>query len=215
VIPTGLVEAAGPWSYVVLFVLTAGETGAFIGLILPGETLILFAAALAGRGALDPFLLAAAVVGGGAAGDSIGFALGHRYEHRPGAERMRRRIRSGGRVGRARDLLLRRGGPAVFVGRFIGFVRSFLPFTAGAIGMPYRRFLPYSAAASVVWGIGNVLAGYFLGSSAERLLRTAGTAGAAAVAAVALIALLLVRIRRRRRTARSPLPAEPGRQPPG
>jgi membrane protein DedA with SNARE-associated domain len=74
---------------------------------------------------------------------------------------------------------------------------------AGAIGMPYRRFLPYSAAASVVWGIGNFLAGYLLGSSAELLLRKAGTAGAAVVAAVALTVLLLLRIRRRRRTARS------------
>ncbi|WP_326731551.1 DedA family protein [Streptomyces phaeochromogenes] len=200
-IPTEFVEAAGLWTYVLVFAITAGETSAFIGLLLPGETLILLAAALAGRGDLDPVLLTAAVIGGGITGDSLGYALGHWYEHRPSSERLRRRIRPGGGIDRAQDFLLRRGGAAVFTGRFIGFVRSFLPFAAGAVGMPFRRFFLYSSAASVLWGTANVLAGYFLGASAEKLIRTAGVAGAGAAAAVTLVVLLVVRIRRRRRTA--------------
>jgi membrane protein DedA with SNARE-associated domain/uncharacterized membrane protein YccC len=200
--PTALVESAGLWSYVVVFALTAGETGAFIGVVLPGETLILLAAALAGRGDLDPILLAVAVVAGGITGDSIGFALGHWYEHRRGAERLRGRVRPGSRIGQARDFLLRHGGVAIFTGRFIGFVRSFLPFAAGAAGMRYRRFLLFSAAASLVWGVGNVLAGYFLGAAAGRLLRTAGLAGAGGAGVLTVMLLLLFRIRRRR-TARA------------
>ncbi|MEY9964786.1 membrane-associated protein [Streptacidiphilus sp. MAP12-16] len=195
-IPTGLVAAAGPWSYLVVFALIAGETSAFIGVIFPGETLVLLAAALAGRGVLDPVLLAGTVVGAAIAGDTIGFALGHWFEQRSGADRPRPRPRAGRGVGRARDLLRRRGGAAVFIGRFIGFVRSFVPFTAGAVGMRYRRFLPYSASAALVWGVGNVLAGYFLGSSAERLVRAAGIAGAAVAAAVAVAVFLLLRHRR-------------------
>jgi membrane-associated protein len=203
VIPTHLVETAGVWSYVLVFALTAGETSAFIGIVLPGETLILLAAALAGRGLLDPVVLTAAVVVGGITGDSLGYALGHWYEHRPGAQWLRRRISPGSRTGRARDFLVRRGGAAVFTGRFVGFVRSFLPFAAGALGMPYRQFLPYSASASLVWGTGSVLAGYFLGSSAERLLSTVGVAGVTGVAAAAAIAAGLLIVRRiRRRTRR-------------
>jgi len=208
--PYALIEAPGAWSYVVLFAVTAGETSAFVGLLLPGETLILLAAAVAGRGGLDPVLLAAAVVTGGMTGDTLGYALGHWYERRPGAERLRRRIQSGSRIGRAQGFLLRHGGAAVFTGRFIGFVRTFLPFAAGMAGMPYRRFFPYSTAASLVWGVGNVLLGYFVGSAATELLHTAGLTGAAALAAVAVALLVLVWIRRRRRHGEMPVTAMAG-----
>ncbi|KOU66891.1 hypothetical protein ADK57_18225 [Streptomyces sp. MMG1533] len=71
-----LIEAAGWWSCVVVFAVTAGETSAFIGVLLPGETVILLASALAGRGDLDPLLLSALVVAGGMTGDGLGYALG-------------------------------------------------------------------------------------------------------------------------------------------
>jgi membrane-associated protein len=71
----GVIEAAGWWSYAVVFVLTASETSAFIGLLVPGETAILLAAAVAGRGELNAFLVAAVVVAGAVTGDSLGYAL--------------------------------------------------------------------------------------------------------------------------------------------
>lgn len=209
--PSALIEAPGAWSYVVLFAVTAGETSAFVGLLMPGETLILLAAAVAGRGGLDPVLLATAVVTGGITGDSLGYALGHWYERRPGAERLRRRIRSWSRIGRAQDFLLRHGGAAVFTGRFIGFVRTFLPFAAGMAGMSYRRFFLYSATASSVWGVGNVLLGYFVGPAATELLHTAGLTGAAVLAAAAVALLVLMWIRRRRGHGGTPVTVLAGR----
>ncbi|MFF3254152.1 DedA family protein [Actinacidiphila glaucinigra] len=199
----GLIEAAGWWTYAVVFAVTAGETSAFVGLLLPGETVILLASAIAGRGDLNPLLLAAVVVTGGMLGDSLGFALGRHCERHPGS-RMHR-IRPDSRTGRAQHFLVRHGGAAVFTGRFVGFVRTFLPFVAGASGMPYRRFFLYSSAASLVWGVGNVLLGYFAGAAATELLHRAGllaipvlvVAGAAALVATRLLA------RRRRGTARS------------
>ena len=204
---TSVVETAGLWSYAVVFALTAGETSAFIGLFLPGETLILFAAALSARGDLNPVVLAITVVTGGIVGDSVGYAVGRWYHRWPRPEWTRRRSTRGpaapgddrraSRVGKARSFLRRHGGSAVFIGRFIGFVRTLLPFVAGASGMPYRRFLPYSAAACVVWGVASVIAGYFLGSAAERLLRTVGVAGGIAAVGAVVVALLAVSIRRR------------------
>lgn len=211
----GLIEAAGWWSYVVVFAVTAGETSAFVGLLLPGETVILLAAAIAGRGDLDPLLLAAAVVTGGMAGDSLGFALGRHCERHPGT--WLHRIRPDSRIGRAQHFLLRHGGAAVFTGRFVGFVRTFLPFVAGASGMPYRRFFAYSSAASLVWGVGNVLLGYFAGAAATELLHRAGlvaipvlvAAGAAALVATRLVA----RHRRGSARAASRIVASGGRAP--
>jgi len=199
-----LIEAAGWWSYLVVFAVTAGETSAFIGVLLPGETVILLASAIAGQGDLDPVLLAALVVTGGMTGDSLGYALGHWYGRRPNA-RLIRRIRPDGRMGRAHDFLMRHGGAAVVTGRFIGFVRTFLPFAAGASGMPYRRFFLFSTVASLIWGIGNVLLGYFAGAAATDFLHAAGPIVATVLAAVAVALFGLVWVLRRRRgSARAP-----------
>lgn len=196
----GLIEAAGWWTYVVVFAVTAGETSAFVGLLLPGETVILLASAIAGRGDLDPLLLAAAVVTGGMVGDSLGFALGRYYERHPGTRL--HRIRPDSRMGRAQHFLVRHGGAAVFTGRFVGFVRTFLPFVAGASGMPYRRFFRYSSAASLVWGVGNVLLGYFAGAAATELLHQAGLVAIPALVAAGAAALVTRRLVTRRRRAR-------------
>lgn len=193
-----LIEAAGWWSYVVVFILTAGETSAFVGVLLPGETVILLASAIAGRGDLNAVLLATLVVTGGMTGDSLGYALGRWYGRRPNA-RLTHRARPGSRIGRAHDVLMRHGGAAVVGGRFIGFVRTFLPFAAGASGMPYRRFFLFSTVASLIWGIGNVLLGYFAGAAATDFLHAAGPIGAAVLAVVTVAPFGLVRLLRRRR----------------
>jgi membrane-associated protein len=200
------------WAYALIFVLTAGETSAFIGLVLPSETVVLFAAALSSRGVLNPFLLALAVIAGGIVGDSTGYWVGRLFGKRLDTPREGRRCRPGGRVDRAAGYLRRRGGPAVFTGRFIGFVRSFVPFTAGAARMPYRSFLGYSAAASLTWGPLNVAAGYFLGASASRLLRTAGLAGLIAVGVLVLVLAGVLAWRRHR--AQSAAAAEPSTDTP-
>ncbi|GAB2718795.1 DedA family protein [Kitasatospora kifunensis] len=212
---TSLVQAAGLWSYALIFTLTAAETSAFVGLLLPSETVILFAAALSAHGTLNPLLLTAAVVTGGIIGDSSGYALGRLLGKRVDARQRGHRIRPGGRIDRAGGYLRERGGPAVFTGRFIGFVRSFVPFAAGAAKMPYRRFLGFSASASLAWGLGNVALGYFLGASAQRLLHTIGLAGVAALAGVLVVAVLVLwwRSRKRARTAqRTPVRAPTARQ---
>ncbi|MFG1667836.1 DedA family protein [Streptomyces sp. Y7] len=193
-----LIEAAGWWTYLLLFAVTAGETSAFVGLLLPGEAAILFASALAGHGQLNVLLLAAAVVAGGMSGDSLGYALGHRCKHRPNA-RMARHARPDHRIGRAQAFLLRHGGTAVITGRFVGFVRTFLPFAAGASGMPYRRFFLYSTVASVIWGIGNVVLGYFAGAAVIDVLHSVGLIALGAIAAAAVTVFTVVRIHTRRR----------------
>ncbi|MER5916847.1 VTT domain-containing protein [Streptomyces sp. NPDC001982] len=96
------------------------------------------------------------------------------------------RFRPGRRTGRTHAFLMRYGWAAVFTGRFIGFVRTFLPFAAGASNMPHRRFFLYSTAASLVWGVGNVLLGYFAGTAATEFLHSVGLITAAALAAAAV-----------------------------
>ncbi|MBW8800840.1 MAG: DedA family protein [Streptomyces sp.] len=205
----GVIEAAGWWSYVVVFVLTASETSAFVGLLVPGETAVLLGAAVAGRGGLNVFLLAAVVVAGAVTGDSLGYALGRRCARRPG----RPRPLAARRTARARAFLAHHGAATVLTSKFIGFARTFVPYAAGSSGMPYRRFLGYSALASLVWGAATVTLGYFAGAAAADYLRPPGPTGALAVAAVAALVLVVVKVcthRRRRRPVTSAIVASGG-----
>jgi membrane-associated protein len=172
----GVIEAPGWWSYVLVFVLTASETSAFVGLLVPGETAVLLGAAVAGRGGLNVFLLAAVVVAGAVTGDSLGYALGRRCARRPG----RPRPPAARHTARARAFLAHHGAATVLTSKFIGFARTFVPYAAGSSGMPYRRFLGYSALASLVWGAATVTLGYFAGAAAADYLRPPGPTGALA-----------------------------------
>ncbi|KAB2977542.1 DedA family protein [Streptomyces sp. SS1-1] len=193
-----LIESAGWWAYLLVFAVTVSETSAFLGLLVPGETAILIAAALAGKGDLNPVILAAAVVTGGIIGDNLGYLLGRRCGRRPSSGRLRR-FRLDAHLRRAQTFLVRHGGKAVFAGRFIGFIRTFLPFAAGASAMSYRRFFFFSTLASVVWGVGNVGLGYFAGTAATEFLHSAGAVGALALAAMALAMFVGLRLLKRRR----------------
>lgn len=201
--PNSLIEAAGWWSYAVVFALTAAETSAFVGLLIPGETAVLIAAAIAGRGDLNGPLLAVVVVAGAMTGDNLGFALGRRCARRPRRSRGRA-FPGGARSGRTSAFLRRHGGAAVFTGKFVGFVRTFLPYAAGFSGMPYRRYVLYSTAASVVWGTGSVLLGYYAGAAATGFVHSTGLAGAAALAAVGVPALIVGKAVARRRSRTLP-----------
>jgi membrane-associated protein len=208
----GVIEAAGWWSYAVVFVLTASQTSAFIGLLVPGETAILLAAAVAGRGELNAFLLTAVVAAGAVTGDGLGYALGRRCARRFGRPRTPGAA-TGHRTARARAFLAHHGGATVITSKFIGFARTFVPYAAGSSGMPYRRFLGHSALASLVWGVVTVALGYFAGAAASEFLRSAGLVGALAFAAVTALALVVVKIsarRRRRRPVKSAIVASGG-----
>jgi len=80
--------------------------------------------------------------------------------------------RCAARIDAARAVLARRGGRAVFLGRFVAFLRAVMPFLAGTSHMRYWRFLAYNAAGGLVWGIGCVLLDYLAGNSYAAIERT-------------------------------------------
>src|SRR4029450_263514 len=133
------------FSYVLFFAIAAAETSAFLGLLVPGEAVIITAGALAGQGTLEVPIVIAAAVAGAIIGDAIGYVLGRRYGGR-WADRLARRKTWNQRLRRVRAWMSGpRGGFAVVGGRFVGYVRPLVPFTAGAAGMRYPIFLAFSA----------------------------------------------------------------------
>ena len=159
------VSRLGDWSYLIFFLGAALECSAFLGLLVPGESLALAGGFLVSLGLLDMSDLIVVVAMGAVVGDSIGYELGRRLG-RPWL------IRHGGRVGvrpahldRAEAFFARHGGKTVFLGRFVGFLRALSPFVAGSSRMRYRQFLLFNVLGGILWASICVLLGYFLGQS--------------------------------------------------
>ena len=137
-------------------------------------------------------------------GDTCGYQLGRRFG--PTVPWIRPSEEASGRSWQAaQDFLRRRGGSAVFLGRFVAFFRAVMPALAGISRMHYPRFLAFNAAGGLVWGAGCVLLGFFAGNSYEAVAKAAGRDITAGVLLAALAAVVIWRIRKAR--------GNPGREP--
>ncbi len=186
-----------------IFALPALEASAFVGFVFPGETAAIIGGVLVYEHRINLVAAIAAVVIGAILGDTVGYAVGHRWGTRLLEGPLSRFIKAE-HVDRTRRLLHRRGGWAVFFGRFTAALRVLIPGIAGTVRMPYRRFVVFNVAGGVIWGAGFVLLGFAAGASWRTITGTASTVGlvALAVAVVAaLVALVLFRLRHRRRRA--------------
>lgn len=125
------------------------ETSVLVGLVVPGDTVVIVAAT-AVASPLEGLLLGVAVVIGALIGESIGFALGRFLGPRIRHSALGRRIGEANWV-RSERYLRRRGGPAIFLSRFLPVLHSLVPLTVGMSGYPYRRFLAWTVPACVIW----------------------------------------------------------------
>lgn len=145
-----------------------------LGIPLPGEIALVSAALLASRHTLDisPVGVATAATIGAIVGDTIGYSIGHRYGMGL-FERLGRRFPKHfgpGHVALAKQLFTRWGVWAVFFGRFIALLRIFAGPLAGALKMPYRKFLAANATGAIFWAGGTTAVVYYLGLAAEKWL---------------------------------------------
>jgi membrane protein DedA with SNARE-associated domain len=177
--------------------LVLAEDAVFIGFLVPGETAAVLAGVGAGIGHVPLSLAIVAIVLAAIIGDSVGYEVGRLF-FGPRVLSSRLLAPHRERVFRAQDFLRRRGGLAVFLGRFTAFFRAMMPALAGAAEMPYRRFLFWNATGGIVWGTGFVLLGYVAGASYHQVEKQVGR-GVAVVLAVAVVSALVVwRVRRTR-----------------
>ena len=185
-----LVERLGQWGYLLVFLGAMLESAAFVGLIIPGVSLVLVAGFLAAQGLLDLDVLITVVALGAAVGDSIGYEMGRRLG-RPALLGYGNRFGlTEARIAKAETLFARHGSKAVFMGRFIGFSHALIPFLAGSSRIAYRNFLPYNVLGAVLWAAAVSSLGYFLGASWQTGARWMGRASAV-LGAILVFALLL------------------------
>src|ERR1700722_11184582 len=145
-----------------------------LGIPLPGEIALVSAALPASRPTLDinPVAVGAAATLGAIVGDTIGYSIGRRFGMSL-FERLGNRFPKHfgpGHVALAKQLFTRWGVWAVFFGRFIALLRIFAGPLAGALKMPYRRFLAANATGALFWAGGTTAVVYYLGLAAEKWL---------------------------------------------
>lgn len=198
--PVALLGAVhGPWVYAVVLLAAVLESAAFVGLVVPGETIMLLAGATAAFGGTSLVGVLAVGVVGAVLGDQLGYLLGRTFRDRLREGRLVRRL-GPARWARAERLVAERGGFAVFLARWIGVLRALVPAAAGAAGMPRRTFTPWNVAGGTLWATAVALAGYSAGSSWSALTAWMGVGTAVMIGAGAVTATVaLVRYVRRRR----------------
>ena len=184
-------ERLGKWTYLLVGALAFFETGAFIGLIAPGETALLLGGLVAGQGQVDVLTMIAVVWACAVAGDLTSFFLGRRlgraFMVRHGAKVQITEAR----LEQVEHFFDRHGGKAILIGRFVGLVRAVAPFMAGSSGMPLRRFVPYDVIGAGLWGTTFVVLGYVFWQSFSQLVDYAKK-GALALGAVIVLAVAIV-----------------------
>lgn len=185
----------GRWTYLFVAVMAFLETGAFVGLLAPGETVVIVGGVVAGQGRIDLLTLIGITWAAAVAGDVVSLMLGRklgrgfleRHGHRVGITQER--------LEKVEYFFERYGGTTILIGRFLGIVRALAPFLAGASRMPLRRFLPYDIVAAGIWATTFCVLGFFFWRSLDQLTKWAGT-GSIALGSVVTAVVVILFLRR-------------------
>lgn len=171
------------------------ETSLFIGLIIPGDTVVL----VASTGVvdiLDFFFLLGAVLLGSLLGETLGFFLGRFFGPRIRQSKLGQRL--GEKNWQLADRFVeRRGGVAVAISRFLPVLHSLVPVVAGMTTMRYRVFISWTVAACAVWASAYVSVGYLARSAYEQIAGQLKWGGLAFVAII-LIFMIVVHFGKQR-----------------
>ncbi|MBB5632273.1 membrane protein DedA with SNARE-associated domain [Cryobacterium mesophilum] len=166
------------------------ETSILIGLIVPGDTIVI----VASTGIQDAFqyvALVIAVLVGSLTGESIGFALGRFFGPKIRGSRLGQRIGYENWM-RAENYVDRRGGIAVFISRFLPVLHSLVPLTVGMSTMRFRKFLVWTVPACLIWATAYASVGWAAAGTYRELsgqLHYAGYVFAGIIALFLLVAL--------------------------
>jgi membrane protein DedA with SNARE-associated domain len=172
----GVGGSLGRWAYLLVGVNAFLETGAFLGFIAPGETIVLFGGVLAGQGTIDLHTLILVTWFSAMAGDLAAYAIGRRagrgFLLRHGA-----RLKVGeSQVAFVEGFFARHGRLTIVLGRWVGVVRPLVPFLAGSSRMRFWEFVLIDLVATLAWAAGLCIVGSIFWHNFEQLVTLVGRA---------------------------------------
>lgn len=177
------------WAGLVLGVITLLESLVLIGAFIPATALMVMAGGLIAAGVLDPLQVVFWCVAGAVIGDAISFELGRRL----GPRALRHPAFAGHRrkVARTRLFNRRYGAASIFIGRFFGPLRAFVPLVAGLLQMRRRTFQLANVLSAVIWVLAILAPGYFAARGLAEL-EALGEAHWATIMALTLGGLIVI-----------------------
>ena len=157
-----VIQAYGAWTYALLFTIVFLETGLVVTPLLPGDSLLFAAGALAANGRMNIGLLIGLLTLAAIVGDSVNYWIGRTTGE--GLQQRYPRLIRREHLDKTHAFFERYGGKTIIIARFVPIVRTFAPFVAGIGAMTYPKFLAYNVIGGVAWVFVCVFAGYFFGN---------------------------------------------------
>ena len=187
-----------------VLVVFAVTLAARVGLPVPAAPLLVVAGGLSAAGQLSAVAAVASAVLANVAGDAVWFWGGRRYGYRVMRLLCRLSLSPDSCVRQSELLISRWGGTSLVAAKFVPGVSVVAAPMAGALGMPWLRFLGFELVAAAAWTLPYLWLGRLFSGQIERILNAMAGAGAAAVGSLSLAIALLAAWRywRRRRSLR-------------
>lgn len=165
---TEFIQVHHAWAGPLLALATFGESLVLIGFFIPATALLLVVGTLVGSGVLPAVPLLLWLIAGAVVGDAVSYWFGRwagrGLVRRPPLNRYRRQ------VAQARLFFIRYGFVSIFLGRFLGPIRSTIPLVAGMMRMRARPFQLANVSSAIIWVFAMLAPGYLVA-------RGAGSAG--------------------------------------
>ncbi|WP_373515629.1 DedA family protein [Persicitalea sp.] len=159
-----IIEEYGTLTYLILFLIVFAETGLVFMPLLPGDSLLFAAGALAAStGALNVWLIIVLLIIAALLGDNVNYFVG-KYLGTQIKQRERVLFLKREYLERTEAFYAKHGGKTVIMARFIPIIRTVAPFVAGAGSMEYGKYIGYCIAGALLWVPTLTLLGYFFGN---------------------------------------------------
>ena len=155
----------GTLTYAILFLIVFVETGLIVMPLLPGDSLLFAAGALAAMpdSQLSVFVIIPLLIAAALLGDNVNYFIGRFF-----SEQIKKRERilffKRKYIEDTEAFYAKHGGKTVIMARFVPIVRTIAPFVAGASNRPYRRYISFCILGAVLWVTGLTLLGFLFGN---------------------------------------------------
>ncbi|TDM04134.1 VTT domain-containing protein [Macrococcus carouselicus] len=159
-----IVSQYGTLTYGILFLIIFVETGLVIMPFLPGDSLLFAAAALAPQGALNIWILFSVCFIAAVIGDTLNYHIGKLVGLGVSNHPTFGRFIKEEHLLKATNFFNKYGGKTIVMARFMPFIRTFIPFVAGASRMHYTYFILYNIIGAFLWVAICLGLGYFFGN---------------------------------------------------
>ncbi len=167
------------YGYLLIFLGVFLENSAGLGLIIPGETILILGSFFAARGSLNLVTVIVIAFVGAVLGDNLGYYIGRRGGRRVLLKYGKYVFVNRHRLAHVDRYFKKHGGKTIFIARFTSFLRALAALVAGSAKMPYKQFFLYDFTGALIWSIVISLLGYFLGGNwdlIDKIIRRMGYA---------------------------------------